>query len=190
MRIAMALAMLALTPNRSVGATQCSAAGKEQITFRCDYVATPPAGSEVSNGARIVLNRAMLSFSAHEESHLVIRLTFTNAGRVRISQHRRVYLAIDDDSGANYLRRPLPAIDLSQLAPGKQITFSDQFLSPAFRPGHYEIAILVPSVEPSLEFDPAHNFLFSSAGVPDLSKGLNTLGTFTVFYSDRSRRKP
>jgi hypothetical protein len=190
MRIAIALAVLALIPNRSLCAPQCSATGKEEIAFRCDYAAIPRAPSETLSGARIVLNRAMLLFSANDESHLVIRLTFTNAGRTRIVEHRGVYLVFDDDAGANYLRRALPAMDLTQLAPGKRITFSQELLSPAFRPGRYRIAISVPSVESPLQFDPTQNFLFSSAGVPDLSNGLNTLGTFTVLAGDRSRHKP
>jgi hypothetical protein len=189
MLIGIALVVLALMPCRSACARECSPAGKEQIAFRCNYAATPHSGSETGSGARIVLNRAMLLFTVNEEGHLVIHLTFTNAGRVRLSERPRVYLAIDDDAGANYLRRPLPAIELSRIAPGKQITFSDQLLSPAFRPGHYRIAIWVPSAEVSLQFDPAHNFIFSSAGVADLSTGLNILGTFTVLDSDRSWRK-
>jgi hypothetical protein len=189
MLIAVALVVLASIPCRAVCATECSPAGKEQIAFRCNYTATPRSGSETGSAARIVLNRAMLSFSVNEESHLVIRLTFTNVGRVRLSARPRVYLAVDDDAGANYLRRPLPAIELSRIGPGKQITFSDRLLSPAFRAGHYRIAIWVPSAEPMLEFDPAHNFIFSSAGVADLATGLNILGTFTVLDSDRSWHK-
>jgi Domain of unknown function (DUF4832) len=189
MLIVIALVVLALIPCRSVFATECSTAGKEQITFRCDYAARPRAASEMLDGTQIVLNRAILSFSVNEESHLVIRLTFTNVGRVQLSEPRMVYLAVDDDAGANYLRRPLPAIDLRQIVPGKQITFSDQLLSPAFRAGHYRIAIWVPSAKPSLQFDPAHNFIFSSVGVADLSTGLNILGTFTVVDSDRSKHK-
>jgi hypothetical protein len=180
----LALVVLALISCKPLCAG-CSPAGKQQITFRCNYAATPLSASKKLTDARIVLNHALLSFSADDESYLTISLTFTNAGRTRVSDRHRVYLAIDDDAGANYLRRELPAVDLNQIAPGERITFSERLLSPAFRPGHYRISVWVPSEEPGLQFDTTHNFLFSSAGVTDLSTGLNTLGTFTVVGRDR-----
>jgi hypothetical protein len=184
-RIGLALAVLAIVYCRPLPAAGCSAAGKKQITFRCNYTAAPRSASERLTGARIVLNRALLSFNPADESHLTISLTFTNAGRIRVSDRPKVYLAIDDDTGANYLRRDLPAVDLSQIAPGEHITFSERLLSPAFRPGHYRISVWVPSAEPALKFDPRHNFMFSSAGVTDLSAGLNKLGAFTVIARDK-----
>lgn len=184
-RIGLVLALLAIIPGRPLFATGCSPVGKQQITFQCIYVAAPRSPSEASTGARIVLNRALLSFDPSDESHLTISLTFTNAGRIRVSDRPKVYLAIDDDAGANYLRRELPSVDLNQIAPGERITFSERLLSPAFRPGHYRISVWVPSTQPELKFDSTHNFLFSSVGITDLSAGLNTLGTFTVLSRDR-----
>ena len=185
MRIGLVLALLAIISGRPLSATGCSPVGKQQITFQCNYVAASRSASEASTGARIVLNRALLSFNPSDESHLAISLTFTNAGRIRVSDRPRVYLAIDDDAGANYLRRELPSVDLNQIAPGQRITFSERLLSPAFRPGHYRISVWVPSAQPDLKFDSTHNFLFSSVGITDLSAGLNTLGTFTVLSRDR-----
>jgi hypothetical protein len=180
MRIAMVLAVLAVMPSFRVCANPCTSAGREQITFRCSYAATPRSASGTLAAPRIVLNRALLLFRTDKEGYMMVELTFTNAGPIRIADHRTVYLAIDDAAGLNHLRRDLHAIDLSQLSPGKRIKFSDRLLSPAFRPGHYRISLWVPNVEPLVKFDFTHNFLFSSVGVPDLSTGLNSLGTFTV----------
>jgi hypothetical protein len=122
----------------------------------------------------------MLSFSADEESQMVVELAFTNDGGTRISDSRSVYLAIDDNAGVNHLRRPLRAVDLGELAPGERRTFSDRLPAPAFRPGHYRIYLWAPSPDPSVTFDSASNFLFSSVGIADFSTGLNSLATLTV----------
>ena len=60
------------------------------------------------------------------------------------------------------------------------MTFSEQLRVSAFPPGHYPIALWIPSSEPALKFNPARNFLISSAGVPDPRTGLNILANFTV----------
>ena len=61
-----------------------------------------------------------------------IGLTITNRGPGAISEARIVYIAIDGDDGKNYLRRPLPHVDLSKIAPQQTIAYSETLLSPAF----------------------------------------------------------
>lgn len=109
-----------------------------------------------------------------------VELTFTNASEHAISQARTVYIAIDDESGQNHIRRQLPLVDFTKFVPGKPITFSEVLRAPAFQPGHYSIYLWIPSSDPSLKFDATHNFLLSNAGVPDEKSGLNTIATFTV----------
>jgi hypothetical protein len=109
-----------------------------------------------------------------------VELTFSNAGAAKMAEVRQMYLAVDDAEGHNYIRRPLPHADLRRLAPGEHQTFSDRLLIPALRPGSYIIHLWIPDPNPSLQFNSAHNFLLSSADVPDRKTGLNTLATFTV----------
>ncbi len=91
-----------------------------------------------------------------------------------------VYLAIDDESGNNYFRRQLANVDLRKVTPGKRLTFSERLLMPALRPGRYTVQLWIPRPDPSLQFDPAQNFLLSSRGMADPKSGLNKLATMTV----------
>lgn len=111
---------------------------------------------------------------------MVVELTFTNEGTVRISDALTCYLAINDDAGQNYMRRILPRVDFHKLAPGQRLTFSDRLIVGSFRPGHYTIYLWIPNTDPTLRFNPARNFLLSSAGVADTVTGLNTVATFRV----------
>jgi len=63
-------------------------------------------------------------------------------------------------------------------------------LSPAFRRGTYTIHLWIPSSEPSLKFNPAHNLLLNNIGVADSVTGLNTLATFTVNASSGHKQHP
>jgi hypothetical protein len=119
-----------------------------------------------------------------------IGLTVTNRGTVAISEPRTVYLAIDGADAKNYLRRPLPHVDLRKLAPHQTLTFTEILLSPAYPRGTYTIHLWIPSSDDSLKFDPSHNLLLKSVGVPDSATGLNTLATFTVTtMSGRKKRQ-
>jgi len=144
----------------------------------CDYKPAPQNASDEQGGERIVLDRFVISFNIAKESEMYVALTFTNAGATAISEARIAYLAIDDDAGHNYLRRPLPQVDFRKLAPSQSFTFSDHFYCGAFLPGHYKLHLWVPSPDQSLKFDNRHNLLLASEGVPDPSTGLNVLGDF------------
>ena len=127
-----------------------------------------------------MLNNAVLLFKTSNESHMHVELTFTNEGTDSISDGRLVYLAIDDDSGRNYVRRLLPHIDFRTLVPGAQRTISERLLVPALQPRHYVIRLWIPNPDPALKFDTAHNLLLSSVGVPDPETGLNMIAAFSV----------
>jgi hypothetical protein len=171
---------------------QCETTGTWQITISCTYTASPAAGSVEGATARVVLNRAVISFIPSDESHMRVELTFTNDGGSKIAGQRMVYLAIDDERGENHMRRSLPHVDFSRLDPGGLMKFQETLLAPAFSPGTYVISIWIPSTEPSMKFNPAQNFLLSSNGVPDPATGLNQIAKFTVTASARrkSRAKP
>jgi len=128
----------------------------------------------------IVLNHTSISFEANDESRLSFEITLTNQGTARLPDVRVVYLAIDNDTGQNRVRRPLMQVKLRELAPGEQRTFSERLLIPAIRPGHYTIELWIPDPDPSSKFDKAHNLLLNSDGVADPASGLNRVGTFTV----------
>jgi hypothetical protein len=166
----------------SSAAPRCDTVGKKEITITCHYSASPAANPRSNREPRIVLNDAALSFKTSHDSHMHVELTFTNEGTNLISDGRSVYLAIDDDSGRNYVRRLLPHIDFRSLAPGAQQTISERLLVPALRPRHYTIRLWIPNPDPNLKFDPAHNLLLSSVGVPDPESGLNLIATFSVVH--------
>jgi len=67
-----------------------------------------------------------------------------------------------------------------KIAPGEQLKFSDRLLAPALRPGHYTIQLWIPNPDPSLQFDPLHNFLLSNAGMANPATGLNKLAVLAV----------
>ena len=161
-------------------ASRCETAGRQEIRIMCEYKATPHGASNDAKTTRIVLDRILISFEPTDESHMHVDLTFTNGGTMRISDVRTPYLVIDDDAGQNHVRRVLQEVDFRKIAPGRQLTFSNQLLIGSFRPGHYTIFLWIPDPDPSLKFSTAHNFLLSSVGVADPQTGLNTLASFTV----------
>jgi hypothetical protein len=181
---------LASPSAQSAGAPKCSTTGDVAITITCTYAATPRSASTGRYAPRIVLNRAVLSLEPKEESDMVAELTFTNESPGPMSARRPVYLAIDDDQGRNYVRRPLPNVDFSKLKPGEPRTFSDHLLIGAFRPMRYTVHLWIPDPDPSLKFNAEHNFLLSSVGVSDTVGGLNVLAQFTVEgWAERKRPK-
>jgi hypothetical protein len=162
---------------KSSDSAPCQAEAKE-ITLSCDFAAMP--AGEKNGDMRIVLNHAAFSFKTKNENWMNVELTFSNAAAAKMAEAPKVYLAVDDAEGHNYIRRVLPHADLRSLAPGERQTFSDRLLIPALRPGSYVIHLWIPDPDPSLQFNSAHNFLLSSVGVPDRKTGLNTVATFTV----------
>ena len=116
-----------------------------------------------------------------------VQLTFTNDSGGKIADQRTVYLAIDEEKGENHMRRSLPHVDLTKLEPGKPTKFQETLLAPAFSRGQYIVSIWIPSTDPSLKFDPTHNFLLSSNGVPEPDTGLNQIAKFTVTTSGRRK---
>jgi len=161
------------------GAPQCDIKGTGEITITCSY--SPEShGNEQNAGPRIALDHASLFFDTDQDSHMKIGLTISNHGNASVSEARTVYIAIDGGDGKNVMRRPLPSVVLSKIAPQQAVDFSETLLSPAFPRGTYTIHLWIPSPETSLKFDPSHNLLFANIGVPDPATGLNTLATFTV----------
>ena len=158
----------------------CDITGAKAIRIACHYSASRVTDPGSDGGLRVVLNDAILAFKTHDDNYMHVDLTFTNDGKNVISDEHPVYLEIDDEAGNNYVRRPLPHVDFRNLSPGVQQTFSERLLAPAFQPRRYDIWLWIPNPDPSLKFDSAHNFLLSSAGVPDSKSGLNLIATFSV----------
>jgi hypothetical protein len=161
-------------------APRCQATGTEEITIACDYSALSANFEQPVGEPRIALNHAALSFKTKHDSWTSVALTFTKLDAAPVSQPRLVYLAVDDDSHHNFIRRVLPKVDFRILATGQRTEFSERLLIPGFRPGHYRIELWIPSSDPSLKFTTKNNFLISSLGVADTKTGLNWIATFSV----------
>jgi len=174
-------------PQASASAPQCETSGTSELTITCAYAAGSSVDADSRTAPRIILNRAVISFIPSNESHMRIELTFTNDSGASITDQRVVYLAIDDAKGENHMRRPLPRVNFMKLEPGKPTKFEETLLAPAFAPGRYIVSIWIPSSDPSLKFDPKHNFLISSNGVPDSASGLNRIAKITVSTSGRRK---
>jgi hypothetical protein len=158
----------------------CKTIEEDPITITCEYAATLASRPEKQRQPRIVLNRFVVSFNAHDESVMSVELTFTNEDTKPILDARTVNLAIDDGANHNYLRRTLPQVDFRTLAPGKSLTYSDRLLAGSFPPGHYMFHLSIPNPDSSRKFNSNDNLLLSSEGVPNPATGLNTLAEFTV----------
>jgi hypothetical protein len=109
-----------------------------------------------------------------------VELAFKNVGEVWVQDLRTVYIEFDDEAGRNYIRRPLPSVDLRQIAPGEVKKFSDVFLAPSLRPNRYIVQLWIPSSDAAIRFDRSRDFLLSGAGVSEKSTGLNRIATITV----------
>jgi Domain of unknown function (DUF4832) len=171
------------------GTPQCDIKGAGEITITCSY-SPAPHGIEQIAGPRIALDRASFFFDTDEDSHMKIGLTISNHASAAISEARTVYIAIDGADGKNFMRRALPSVDLSKVAPQQTVCFSETRLSPAFPRGTYTIYLWIPSPETSLKFDPSHNLLLDNIGAPGSATGLNTLATFTVNASPGRKKHP
>ena len=159
---------------------RCQVTGTREIAVACDFTALPADPAQVASEPLIALNHAELQFKTRDDNWMSLELRFTKLNSTPISEAHRVYIAIDDDSGHNFIRRPLPSVNLAGLIPGKAAEFKERLLFPALRPGHYQIKLWIPSVDPSLMFNATHNLLVSSFGVADEKSGLNTISGFSV----------
>jgi hypothetical protein len=171
----------------SISPPTCETIGTNELTLTCAYSASSPVDADSRTAPRIILNRAVISFIPSNDSHMRVELTFTNESGSKIVDRRTAYLAIDDDKGENHMRRSLPHVDFTKLELDKPVAFQETLPAPAFSPGTYLILLWIPSTDPSLRFDPKHNFLVSSNGVTLPASGLNQIGKFTITVS--SRRK-
>jgi hypothetical protein len=170
-------------------ASPCQATGKTEIRIDCTFGADQASGtSDEQEAPRIVLNRALITFEPAHESRMHIELTFTNKGSIALAEARTVYIEFDDEAGENHIRRPLPHVNLQKLAPNIAMTFADQFLAPALQPGRYRVYLWIPSSDPKLKFDAAHNFLLGNEEVAERDNGLNRIAAISVEAGGRSRR--
>lgn len=174
-------------PQASASAPQCEAIGTSELTITCAYTPSSSVEDDSRTAPRIVLNRAVISFIPSNESHMRVELTFTNESGSKIVDQRTVYLAIDDEKSENHMRRSLTHVDFTKLEPGRPTKFQETLLAPAFSAGPYIVSIWIPSTEPSLKFDPTHDFLLSSNGVPEPGTGLNQIAKFTVTAAGRRK---
>jgi hypothetical protein len=182
-------ANLRFAVQQAPGAPECDIKGSGEITITCSY--SPEShGSEQIAGPRIALDHASFFFDTDQDSHMKIGLTISNHGGAAISEARTVYIAIDGADGKNVMRRALPSVVLSKVAPQQTVVFSETLLSPAFPRGTYTIHLWIPSPETSLKFEPSHNLLLANIGVPDSATGLNTLATFPVNASAGRKKHP
>jgi hypothetical protein len=163
---------------RTSRGSRCETSGQHVISINCDYVAAETVSKK--SEPVIVLNHASISFEANHESLLHVELTFTQRGTTHFVADRPGYLAINGESGENYVRRVLPHLDFRKLTPGVAGTFSDEFLAPALRPGRYLVQLWIPDPNPSIKFDLTQSFLLDNVGVPDRTTGLNTIATIQV----------
>jgi len=171
-------------PPVSASAPKCQVTGTSELTITCIYAAGPSGDTDSRTVPRIILNRAVISLIPSDGNPMRVELIFTNGTASKIADQRTVYLSIDDGHGGNHMRRPLPLVDFRKLEPGKSMNFQETLLAPAFAAEAYIVSIWIPSPDPSLKFDPTHNLLLSSQGVPDRATGLNRIAEFAVSPSE------
>jgi hypothetical protein len=173
----------------SAAAPNCRVTGASELTITCSYAAGSSFDADAKPAPRIILNRAVITLIPSDGNPMRIELTFTNGTARKIADRRTVYLSIDDEKGQNHMRRPLPQVDFTKLEPGRLTKFQETLLAPAFSAGSYIVSIWIPSIDPSLKFDPTHNLLLSSKGVPDRATGLNRVAEFAVTPSGEGASK-
>jgi len=155
----------------------CEAAGKTEIKIECRY-SVKEAGND--EGAKIALERVLITFDAAQESHMHVDLTFQNIGKTAFAEKRTVYIEFDDPAGRNYIRRPLPNVDFQKLAPRVAKTFSDIFLAPKLPPGRYLVGLWIPNSDPALRFNPSYNLSLSNIVKRELGARLNQIASVTI----------
>lgn len=159
---------------------RCQITGTREIAITCDYIPMPMNSAQTAGKPQIALNRAELSFKTKDDNWMRLELRFTKLDSTPISEARSVFIAIDDDAGHNFIRRPLPNVNLAALSPGHSAEFHERILVPALRPGHYQIKLWIPSIDPEFKFNSTHNLLIGSFGVADEKSGLNRIAAFSV----------
>jgi len=169
-------------PISSQAGTQphCRINGTSDIAIHCDYKQMPLRSAQSPGEPQIALNRAELSFNTKDDNWMRLELRFTRKDHVPISVARPVYIAVDDDAGHNFIRRPLPNVNLAGLIPGRSAHFQERLFVPSLQPGHYHINLWIPSDDPEFKFNAAHNLLLSSYGVGDDETRLNRIAEFSV----------
>jgi hypothetical protein len=167
-------------PAQNANLPRCLVQGGRKITITCDYKPIPVDSRPATGSAAIALNHAELAFETRDDNWMSLELRFTRLDSTPTSEAHLVYIAIDDEFGNNYIRRPLPDVNLSGLEPGLSTEFKERLILPALRPGHYQIKLWMPSAEPMNRFEAAHNLLVSSFGVADEKLRLNTIAAFVV----------
>src|SRR6202790_1116849 len=95
-------------PQASTSAPQCEAIGTVDLTITCAYTACSSVDADSRTAPRIILNRAVISFTPSNQSLMRVQLTFTNDSGSKIADQRTVYLAIDEEKGENHMRRSFP----------------------------------------------------------------------------------
>jgi hypothetical protein len=158
---------------------RCQIAGAREIAIACVYTSLPAYPAHAGK-PQIALNHAEFSFKTVDENWMRLKLAFIKLASAGINENRQVYIEVDDDSGHNFIRRPLPSVNLTGLSPGHLTEFNERILVPALRPGRYQIKLWIPSTDPALEFNAAHNLLVRSVGVADGKSGLNSIASFSV----------
>jgi len=153
------------------------AARNTEATVDCSYPAVSQNRTYVAR-AQIVLDRAVLTFGLRDESRMHVRLTFSNIGHAMIAELRTVYIEFDDASGKNYIRRPLPHVDLRAIPPDGTATFDDMFLVAALRSGNYTVALWIPSPDERFRFQPSRNLLLENAR--ESKRGLNEIAIIAI----------
>ena len=161
----------------------CQVKGSGKIDISCDYKPLPETSNRAADVPRIALNHAALSFVTNDDNWATVDLAFTKLDNSPVTEARPVYIEFDDDAGNNFIRRLLPSVDFRGLSTGKKAEFSEHLRIGALRPGHYWLALWIPSPDPNLKFKSEQNFLISSVGVPDHKNGLNIITGFSVTHS-------
>ena len=159
---------------------QCKITGTREIAINCDYTPMPTNPALADGKPQIALNHAELSFKTKDDNWMRLELRLTKLDSLPISQARPVYIEVDDDGGRNFIRRPLQSVNLAALAAGQSVDFHERILVPALRPGHYEISLWIPSIDPEFKFNSTHNLLIRSFGVADEKSGLNRIAAFSI----------
>jgi hypothetical protein len=163
----------------------CQVTVSAELALDCSYRARESPQPSTSH-FRLV--HSSLVFSVKSESYMQLSLTITNDDAGQLEEKRPVFLVIDDAKGMNYLRRPLPHVDLVALKPGETRIFSEQLLVAAFNSGDYIISLWIPSSDPGRTYEVDRNLLLGGESVANATTRLNQLAQFTVKRS--FKRKP
>jgi len=153
----------------------CEASGGAKLALDCTFPVKSANRDE--NGPQIALKHLMIKFRPDEESDMSVELKFENVSKTLLDERRTVYIELDDANRMNYIRRPLPSVDLREVKPGTSKSFHQTLLVPALRPNTYYVRLWIPSPDPAMKFDSRHNFLLAGT---DVEAGTNQIAVVTV----------